>query len=151
MTALRSIPTFALALIATLTTACASTSSHYDPNASQQRTGLEPPRRERGSDQILASELATFRGTTLAEAIRQLRPEFLRTSPTRTITGKPALPTVYLDGRPAGGLDVLGTIPLAPVVEIRFVTAMAAKSVYGSYCACDGGVILVRTRAEAPR
>ena len=108
---------------------------------------LEPPRRGRPSDQILPSELRLVSGRTAADAVRQLRPEFLRVAPTRTINGQPVLPSVYLDGRPAGGLDALGTIPLLPVVEIRYVTAVAAKSVFGSYCDCAGGVIVVRTRA----
>jgi hypothetical protein len=114
-------------------------------DVSPMNGGFEPPRRERPSDVILPAEIRAIQANTAADAVRQLRPEFLRSVPTSMFFKAPA-PSVYLDGRYAGSLDVLSTIPVAPIVEIRYVTASAAKSAFGSYCACDGGVILVRTR-----
>jgi hypothetical protein len=64
--------------------------------------------------------------------------------------GRLVPPSVYLDGRFAGGPEALGRIPLAVVIEIRYLIAMAAKSEFGSYCPCDAGVILVRTGAGGP-
>jgi hypothetical protein len=109
-------------------------------------TGFEPPRRERQSDVILPTEIRAIQANTAADAVRQLRPEFLRSTPTNAFSKAPALASVYLNGHYAGPLEVLSTIPVAAIVEIRYVTTSAAKSAFGSYCACDGGVILVRTR-----
>ena len=104
--------------------------------------------RERRPDRIQSFELPAVTGATALDAVRQLRPEFLRSEPPRTLHSDATTPSVYLDARYAGGLEVLGTIPLTPVVEIQHLTSSAAKNVFGSYCKCDGGVILVRTRVE---
>ena len=117
---------------------------HLD--VSPTNTGFEPPRRERPSDVILPTEILAMRANTAADAVRRLRPEFLRSTPTNTFSKAAAFPNVYLNGHYAGPLDMLSTIPAAPIVEIRYVTTSAARSAFGSYCACDGGVILVRTR-----
>jgi hypothetical protein len=53
---------------------------------------------------------------------------------------------VYVNARYAGGADVLSLIPLRVLIEIRYLDAVAAKAMFGSYCPCDGGAILVRTR-----
>jgi hypothetical protein len=53
---------------------------------------------------------------------------------------------VYVNGRYAGGANVLSLIPLRVLIEIRYLDAVAAKSLFGSYCPCDAGAILVRTR-----
>lgn len=107
---------------------------------------LDVTPRERHPDRILPSELRAGGGATVLDAVRQLRPEFLRLSPPRSVYGEPARPSVYLDSRYAGTLETLGTLSLEPVEEIQRLSAVAAKSVFGSYCKCDGGVIHVRTR-----
>jgi hypothetical protein len=33
------------------------------------------------------------------------------------------------------------------IVEIRYLDAVAAKELFGSYCPCDAGAIHVRTRS----
>ena len=103
---------------------------------------------ERRGDRIVAAELRGASGWTAFDAVRQLRPEFLRSESPRTFGSGPTPPSVYLDGRHVGGLEVLATISLDPVIEIRRLASGAAKNMFGSYCKCDGGVILVRTRAE---
>lgn len=108
---------------------------------------FEPPRDGRTGDQIVLGDLAKVHGTTAADAVRQLRPEFLRAGGRRlTPPGSPVSPSVYVNGRYAGGTDVLSLIPLRVLIEIRYVDAVAAKGLFGSYCPCDAGAILVRTR-----
>jgi hypothetical protein len=108
---------------------------------------VEPPRGGKGG-QITPSDLAKVRGTTAADAVRQLRPEFLRVGGRRmTPSSSPGGPSVYVNGRHAGGTDALDLIPLGVLVEIRYLDAVAAKSLFGSFCPCDAGVILVRTRS----
>ena len=103
---------------------------------------------ERQRNRIQSFELRTVRGSTALDAVRQLRPDFLHSEPPRTLHSEPAQPSVYLDARYAGGLEMLATVPLGVVVEIQRMTSVGAKSVFGSYCKCDGGVMLVRTRVE---
>ena len=99
----------------------------------------------RPSDRILSSELRALEANTAAEAIRQLRPEFLRTVPSQQVGVRAATPAVYVDNRLAGGLEALAGIPLGLVSEIRRFSPLSAKSTFGSYCECQGGVIVVTT------
>ena len=116
----------------------------------QERDALsfEPSRRGRGSDEISREEARSVEGTTAADVVARLRPEFLRPKPSRILLEQPVAPTVFHNGAYAGGVDVLGTIPIAPILDIRYLTPVAARSHYGSYCKCEGGVILVRTRVD---
>ena len=109
---------------------------------------FEPARRGRGSDEISREEARAVEGTTAADVIARLRPEFLRAKSSRVALDQQVAPSVYHNGAFAGGLDVLGTIPIAPILDIRYLTPVAARSHYGSYCKCEGGVILVRTRVD---
>ena len=109
---------------------------------------LDLPKQEWRADRISTGELRTVGGSTVLDAVRRLRPEFLRTAPPRTMHSEPAPPSVFLNGRHVGGLEFLGTLGLTPVVEIRHLSAMDAKNEFGSYCKCDGGVIHIRTRVD---
>jgi hypothetical protein len=91
-------------------------------------------------------ELQRVDGTTALEAVRQLRPEFLRGHARSRQTGQPNRPAVYINTRHEGGVDVLGTIPLVSVVEIRYLDPVMAKGLFGSYCSCEAGVIQLRVR-----
>jgi hypothetical protein len=96
----------------------------------------------RSSDRLGGKDFKAVQGTSAADAVRELRPEFLMP---RGQPAGPARPSVFVNGQYTGEADVLGLIGLAEVMEIRYVSAMAAKSQFGSQCRCDGGVILVRT------
>lgn len=117
-----------------------STSSRAPLEAFEQGTGST-------GDEIVLGDLAKVRGTTAADAVRQLRPEFLRAGGRRmSHPASSATPSVYVNGRYAGGADALSLIPLGVLIEIRYLNAVAAKGMFGSYCPCDGGAILIRTR-----
>lgn len=121
---------------ATSVTACAS------GKAGSPHVALEPTPTERQSDRIGVTDLRAVRGTSAADAVRELRPEFLVARGQQTA---PARATVYVNGQYTGEPDVLALISLAEVSEIRYLGAMTAKNLFGSHCRCDGGVILVRT------
>ena len=53
-------------------------------------------------------------------------------------------PVVYVDGRYEGGVDVLRTIPVGVVAEVRYLRPVAANHDLGRFHA--GGAISVRTR-----
>ena len=147
MRTMRAIPLVLLASSVMSATACGGASHSAGTTPVGRVEAIEPPQGQSRSDRIAAGDLSTVQGRTAADAIRRLRPEFLRAPDDRTsITVSPASPTVYVDGRYAGELSVLDLIPLDVVVEIQRLDSVAAKSLFGSYCPCSGGVILVRVR-----
>ena len=133
-----------------LVSACARSPEHQVmawPQISEREPGAALAR---PSDRILSSELRAVEANTAAEAIRQLRPEFLRTVPSQQVGVRAATPAVYVDNRLAGGLEVLAGIPLGFVSEIRRFSPLSAKTTFGSYCECQGGVIVVTTISRSP-
>ena len=63
-----------------------------------------------------------------------------------TTGGVSALPTVYVNGIYVGNVDVLTSILLDEVQDIRFIKAWQARHWWGPACPCAGGVIHVRTK-----
>jgi hypothetical protein len=94
---------------------------------------------------LSAADFAKTNAQTALEAIRMLRPEFLRTSMRAPSIAEPAELSVYENGRYSGPVTVLSLIPVSVLIEVRRIEPMEAKSLFGSNCQCDGGVILVRT------
>ena len=95
------------------------------------------------ADRIGFPELGSASIPNAYEAVAQLRPEFLR--PRRTSSNPNGeLPVVYVDGRYEGGVDVLRTIPVGVVAEVRYLRPVAANHDLGRFHA--GGAISVRTR-----
>lgn len=101
-----------------------------------------------GSDRLLAAELQTAHGVSAADAIRQFRPHFLHAGP-RNGNAVAAAPEVYVNGQHVGGVDALEIIAIRMVIEVRHLDAIAAKSMFGSYCPCERGIILVQMRRTA--
>jgi hypothetical protein len=97
------------------------------------------------SSLIDQEELASVEaGSTLLQAVRRLRPEFLRRHATPVpgdVEGGYA--AVYLDGVRLGGLGALETIAAATVTELRYLRAGSASDELGRNH--RGGVILVST------
>jgi hypothetical protein len=123
--------------------------ANHPPGASSRAPleAFEPPKDGSARDRIVLGDLAKVRGTTAADAVRQIRPEFLRAGGRRmSRPTSAATPSVYVNGHYAGEADVLGLIPLRVLIEIRYLDAVAAKTLFGSHCPCDGGAILLRTR-----
>jgi hypothetical protein len=107
-------------------------------------------RRDRRSDVILPTEFRSLAGATAADAVRLLRPEFLRAVAPRSISGGASFAVVFVDNHRTGGFEALATVPLAIVVEIRYLSPMTAKGEFGSHCPCEGGAIVVKTGVLAP-
>jgi hypothetical protein len=97
------------------------------------------------SDVLDRVEIESARVNNAHEAVVRLRPEFLkrrRASAASDPNG--GVITVYLDGVRQGGPDMLFSIPARAILEIRYVSAIAAGGAFGPYHA--GGVISVRTK-----
>lgn len=85
---------------------------------------------------------------SLDEAVRRLRPEWMRASPSARQSAEPGSASVYTRDTYVGGLEALRLIPIGVVEEMRYLTPTAARSWLGMFCRCAGGVIVVTTRVE---
>lgn len=125
---------------------CATTSHPVATTARVSLQGGESARHEGTPGRIVAGDLSKVQGANALDAVRQLRPEFLRTTGRRVSLGAPTPPpAVYENEKFAGAVDVLNLIPISVVVEIRRMNPVEARSTFGPACSCEGGVILVRT------
>jgi len=96
-------------------------------------------------DWISGEELATSQATNMAEAIRLLRPTWLRARGPQSIRASVSpYPIVYVDGIRMGEPHWLRDIPCTTVTEARYIGAADATTRWGTGHAT--GVILVTTR-----
>lgn len=88
---------------------------------------------------VTSSELRTTGVSDLYTALKDIRPGYLRSRTASDETG----PVVYVDGVRMGTVDVLRTVPVSHVVEVRSVRASDATTRFGTDHA--GGALLVMT------
>jgi hypothetical protein len=93
---------------------------------------------------VTGAQLDSLDAGSLLDALRRLRPDYLRTrgASLREPNGRP--PSVFLNGAPHGDVGVLATIPTRLVAEVRLVRPPEARQRFGSEH--TGGIILVTTR-----
>lgn len=109
-------------------TACASSGA-----------GAIPGRR---SDVLTAEEMATSPARDALEAVRQLRPTWLRTHGSQSFgEGDPPVPMVYVSRQQYGTADSLRDFRVEHVRELRYLSPTEATTVYGT--GHRGGVIEV--------
>lgn len=97
---------------------------------------------------VAHAELATLQEASVEDALRHLRPEWLRVSPSSRQVAEPARASVYVNDVYAGELETLRLIPVSAVIDARFLAPSAARDQFGSGCRCTGGVILISTRRK---
>ncbi len=124
-----------LLLAVPVTTSCATSTQ----SASQGRSG--------GRNLITAEELAAAPDLNVFDAVRRLRPNWLRARGTESALGTVPV-VVYVDGMRRGDVDALSIIRLDEVTEIRFLDGPDATTRYGINV--GGGVIEVVTRRGGP-
>ena len=96
---------------------------------------------------ITAEELASVEGPGTVDAVRRLRPAFLRGS-VRTSRASPEI-AVYVDDRYDGDVTSLETIPVRVIRQIVFLEPVEAHVRFGPRCPCGSGALLVTTRAAS--
>ncbi len=108
--------------------------------ASSGQPGQSRPRHSRNL--ITAEELSELSVSTAYEAVRRLRPAWLRAR------GRSGLPVVYRNNNRWGGDPrSLEDIRIDVITEMRFLSAGDATTRYGTgFTGFTGGVILVVTR-----
>jgi hypothetical protein len=82
---------------------------------------------------VLGDELEQFRGGNLFDALRSLRPQWLRAQRPVFDRRNPEYegPLVYLDGRSWGTTRSLGLIQVRSVVAVRYYTPSEAHGRFG--------------------
>ena len=90
----------------------------------------------RQSDVITRQELDATTGLTSAmDAIQRLRPRFLRSGGTRSMRSLESGPRVRIDTEMSGGVEVLRTVSIAEIGEIRYYSAVDATARFGGISA----------------
>jgi hypothetical protein len=123
----------------------ACTASLATPGA--QTTAFQTAATSRATS-ITATDLRSVNATTTLDAVRQLRPDFLRASPRSD--GSAAGPAVYVDGMLVGDISSLSLIQIAEVRGIIFLHPVEARFQFGATCPCGGGIVSVRTSQDKP-
>lgn len=84
------------------------------------------------SDVITADELATTRGSTVFDAVRQLRPNWeLRARPTTVMRQTQAQLIVYVDGTRYGGFASLRSLRWSSAAFVRYYSPSSAEAQFG--------------------
>ena len=97
---------------------------------------------------ITAPELSHSKAGTAYDAIRQIRPEMLRTrDPGMIVYFKARQPVVAVDNAIVGGVEVLRTLPTGKVARIEYVNSWVAAKRYGP--GFGNGLMLIETRANS--
>ena len=91
-----------------------------------------PPTPSTDSDVITSDELATTRGSTLFDAVRQLRPNWeMRARPTALMRQNQAQLIVYVDGSRYGGFASLRTLKWSSAAYVRYYSPGNAEAQFG--------------------
>ena len=97
---------------------------------------------------ITAPELSHSKAPNAYDAIRQIRPEMLRTRDPGTVTYfKARQPLVAVDNTLVGDIDVLRSLPTDKVARIEYVNSWLAAKRYGT--GFGNGVMLIQTRTDS--
>jgi hypothetical protein len=91
-------------------------------------------------------EIASFDDRSLAEALEQLRPDWLRLGSSSHPGGESPSPALYVNDVPSGDVSGLRTIPAATAIDVRLLSQSEAWARFGPACRCPAGAVLVRTR-----
>lgn len=108
----------AAALLCTVVAACAS-------------TGSDSPRSRTSPNLITVEEIAAQRSSNAYELVQSLRPGWLRTRGTVSITQSTGI-AVYLDNIQLGGIDSLRSISMSGIHSLRFIDAGSATQRWGT-------------------
>jgi len=96
---------------------------------------------------ITQQEILEHKFETVYDAIQSLRPNWLLTHGTNSMTQNPTVVQVYLDNTRLGGVETLSTINLSSVVYIRHYDGVEATARWG--LDHGAGVIYVSTHSES--
>lgn len=103
------------------------------------------PRSNSGPELLTGEQLASTHAASVYEAVRRLRPSFLRArGPTSVLIPGATGPALWVDQTYIGDVGELRDIPTGDVVSIRHLPSWEAATHYGSRF--SQGVLVVTTR-----
>ena len=94
------------------------------------------------SDTITVDDIRTASAANLYDAVRSLRPNWLRV----VRAGNPTRVQVYLDNTRIGGVDALRSLPPQGIAYLRWYDPISASARWG--LDHENGAIVVSTRPE---
>lgn len=103
------------------------------------QAGLAP----RQSGVLSEASIANADGSTAYDVVARLRPSVVAVN-----SGQLFAPTVYLDGLRLGGISEMQLIPAAGLVQVRFLSATEAYSLYGWQAGRGGAIVLTTKRGR---
>ena len=139
----------ALAFVVSCASGGASPQTPAGPSAGA--AGASAPTRSTASI-LIADDLRKTDALSLSDAIRRLRPQWLRRgqATAATTTGLSPLPAepfvVWIDNARAGGAEVLDQIPITKVRSVQYFSPTEAEARFGA--SYSSGVIQVITTAS---
>lgn len=125
--------TLSLLLLALIASACVSSSG---PQTGEMR-------RRSDANRLTREEVLDTNTSNVFEAIRQLRPNWLRKRGATSMHQQGDI-VVYLDNQPLGGPQMLQALPLTSVASLQFLDAASATQRWGT--GHVHGAILVSTQ-----
>jgi hypothetical protein len=138
------VPTVSVLIAAV--SACSSGMAYRGEPSQSGAMMIVPVRDESSTNRVAHAELISIEETSVDAALRRLRPEWMRVNPSsRQVEGQTTA-TVFVDDVYTGGLEALRLIPVAAVVDLRYLSPSMASDRFGAGCRCGSGVILVTTR-----
>ena len=126
----RSAPLLLLAVLLAVASACSA-------NASGARATR--------SDMITVDDLRAANSTNLFDAVRAIRPNWLRARSPNSLQNQGQV-QVYFDDTRVGGVEALRTIPTQGIAYLRWFDPISASSRWG--LDHEQGAIVVSTRPE---
>ncbi len=113
--------------------------------AADAQLSLEAPTEQSslGEDVVTGEQLGETQQTSVYDALRQLRPRWLRARGGGGATGTLTV-NVYIGSQRMGTVDFLRTLDVQGVREVRFLTGSEATTMFGTDNA--GGVIVITRR-----
>ena len=106
-------------------------------------TGADGQRPDYDPHRITSLDIQANEGLrTALDAVRTLRPQFLRTRPSGSMRNQEPVPiVVYVNGTRRGGIEALSQIQARAVVEIRWLSGNDATTRFGTNH--ESGALLV--------
>ena len=126
-----------IAIVALAATGCASRTTADGASGSASAPATR-------RDILERAEIARGQWANAYEAIRSLRPQWLRVRGRDTITGDPGTVQVLLDDVRLGGPESLRTLPVSGVAYIQFLDGITASQRWGT--GYGNGAIFISTR-----
>ncbi len=99
-----------------------------------------------GRNLILRSELQGANFTNVYDAVRRLRPRWLRSRGTTSTRDTAPVMAVFIDNVRSGGVERLESLPIDRVEQVRYLSPTDATTRWGTNMTLDAIEVIMRRR-----